>query len=201
MAALKDIGCEDCGALFPMSIAKMRTDAPNTWFPGKKCPICGSEKFYPVIKTPEIEETEAKESIWATWKQNPWVGIGAAILVLIFIPLAIFLSRPKHEHGIRAIYMCEKCGYLFSASVRGAVPKKCPQCKNKSGYRARHCLKCHTIYFWKKTDGKTEKPECPKCKSTKAGIIENFEDVKKIKQLQKKTKPMVRNEGEINEIK
>jgi hypothetical protein len=194
MPEMTDIRCEDCGAVFPMIVGEAQRKEDHSWFPGRKCPICGSEKFFPVVKTVEAKPI-------AKWKLDKRVGIaaGAVAGVFLIIGLAWFShERPHQKGGLRALYMCEVCGERFVRSVTGAVPKKCPECKSLAGYRAVQCLSCYKVYPWKANDWASDRPTCPRCKSKESRILRDFADIQK-KPVVPKEKEESPKEGQPNE--
>jgi len=181
MPEMADVRCEECGAVFPMMVGKTERKQDHAWHPGKKCPICGSEKFFPVVKTDKFEPRPI-----AKWKIDRRVGITAGALIVVFLIVLLvgyIRARPHREAGLKAVYMCDVCGELFIKGVKGKVPKKCPECKNWAGYRAFQCLNCYTVYPSKPKDDPNEAPTCPKCKSKASRILVRFSDI------QKKPKP------------
>jgi Zn finger protein HypA/HybF involved in hydrogenase expression len=186
MAEMTDVACEDCGAIFPMIVGSAERRDQNTWYPGKKCPICGSAKFLPVVKT-----VEAVEKPLAKWKVDRRVGIAAGIVAGVFLIIGFVWylhERPRRQAGVKALYVCEVCKERFLASVSGKVPKKCPKCKGRTGYRAVQCLNCYEVYPAKTKDWAKDPPTCPKCKSTLSQILRDFSDIRK--------KPAKKPEGE-----
>jgi len=190
MPEMTDIGCEECGAVFPMIVGATERKRDHVWFPGRTCPICGSEKFLPVPKTDGFEPKPI-----AKWKLDRRVGIAAGVVIFVFLIIGIvwhFHERPHREGGLKAVYMCDVCDKLFVKGVRGKVPKKCPKCKNQ---KAVQCLNCYTVYPLKAKDNPNEPPTCPKCKSKSARILVRLSDVQK----KKPPKEKEEEEGEANE--
>jgi Zn finger protein HypA/HybF involved in hydrogenase expression len=177
MAEMSDVACEDCGAVFPMIVGDKERKEQHAWYPGKKCPICASDKFFPVVKT-----VEAEEKPLAKWKVDRRVGIAAAVVAALFLIIGLvwyFHERPRRKAGLKALYMCDVCGQRFLKSVTGKVPKKCPECKSLAGYRAVQCQNCFEVYPWKAKDWAKDPPICPKCKSTVSRILADFSDIRK----------------------
>ncbi len=191
MPEMTDIRCEECGAVFPMLVGATERKKGHAWYPGRKCPICGSEKFLPVPKTDGFEPKPI-----AKWKLDRRIGIAAGVVIFVFVLIGLvwhFHERPHREGGLKAVYMCDKCGKLFLKWVTVKVPTKCPRCKERAGYRAVQCLKCYKVYPWKGSDNPSEPPVCPECKSRAAKILVRLSDI------QKKKPSTEEEEGETNE--
>jgi DNA-directed RNA polymerase subunit RPC12/RpoP len=187
---MTDIRCEECGAVFPMIVGTTRRERDHTWHPGRKCPICGSEKFFPVPKTDGFEPKPI-----AKWKLDRRVGIAAGVVIFVFVIIGLVLhfhEKPHREGGLKAVYMCDKCGKLFVRGVTRKVPTKCPECKERAGYRAVQCLNCYTVYPLKGSDAPHQSQICPECKSRAARILVRLSDIKK-------KPPKQEEEGETNE--
>ena len=176
MAEMTDVVCEDCGAIFPMIVGSAQRRDQNAWYPGRKCPICGSPKFLPVVKT-----AEGMEKPLAKWKVDRRVGIAAAIVAGVFLIIGFVWylhERPRRPAGEKALYVCDVCKERFLASVSGKVPKKCPACKGRTAYRALQCLNCYEVYPGKSKDWAKNPPTCPKCQSTLSQILPDFSDIR-----------------------
>jgi len=177
MAEMTDVRCEECGAVFPMIVGETERKQDHVWYPGRKCPICGSEKFFPVVRTDKFEPKPL-----AKWKIDRRVGIAAGAVIVVFLTIGIvwtLRARPHREAGLTAVYMCDVCGNLFLKGVTGTVPKKCPQCKNLESYRAVQCQNCYEVYPWKAANYATDPPTCPKCKSKYARMLVKLSDIQK----------------------
>jgi Zn finger protein HypA/HybF involved in hydrogenase expression len=188
MAEMTDVRCEDCGAVFPMIVGQTERKEDHAWFPGRKCPICASEKFFPVVKTDKGEEKPLSK-----WKVDRRVGIAAGVTIVVFLLIGViwyFHERPHRQAGRKALYICGVCGERFVSGVAGRVPKKCPKCKSWEGYRAVQCLSCYHVYLWKAKDWAVDPPICPKCKSKVSKILNDFSDI------EKKKLPEERGEGD-----
>jgi hypothetical protein len=171
MKSYKDIGCRNCGAVLPMEVSNIATDEKNVWYPGKKCPMCDSQEFYPTIKPSEPAHVNKKKE----WKYNPWYGVVAIGIVIIFIPIYFFVLRSSSEGKLNnAMLMCSKCSEVFSSKVSGKPPFICPFCKEKTAYGALYCTYDFVIYPWKADEtGQTGFPSCPVCRKTKPELLKN----------------------------
>lgn len=188
MPEMSDVACEDCGAIFPMIVGDAKRKDQQAWYPGKRCPICGSEKFFPVVKTAEPEEKP-----FAKWKVDRRVGIAAGVVAAVFLIIGLVWylhERPRRKAGLETLYMCDVCGERFLKGVAGKVPKRCPECKSRAGYRAVQCQSCYEVYLWKAKDWGSAPPTCPKCESKVSKILGGFSDI------QKKRKPPKKPEEE-----
>ncbi len=177
MPEMSDVACDDCGAIFPMIVGDKERKNQHTWQPGRKCPICGSEKFFPVVKTAEAEEKPL-----AKWKVDRRVGIAAVAVAGLFLIIGLVWylhERPRRKAGVKALFMCDVCGERFLKGVAGIVPKMCPECKSRARYRAVQCQSCYTVYPWKAKDWARNPPTCPKCKSERSRILQGFDDIRK----------------------
>ncbi len=169
MAEMVDVRCEECGAVFPMMVGATDRKRNHTWHPGRRCPICGSEEFFPVVKTDKFEVKPL-----ARWKVDRRVGIAAGVVIVVFLIVGVVWYarvRPHREAGLKAVYVCDHCGNLFIRGVTGEVPKTCPSCGERAGYRAVQCLKCSLAYAWKTGDSAGDSPHCPRCKSKDSAIV------------------------------
>jgi hypothetical protein len=186
MAEMVDVRCEECGAVFPMMVGASERKQEHAWYPGKKCPICGSEKFFPVVRTDRFEPKPL-----AKWKVDRRVGIAAGVVIFVFLIVGFAWyvhERPHRKAGLRAVFMCDVCGKRFVMGVAGKAPKKCPECKSWAVYRAVQCQGCYEVYAWKAENWATDPPTCPKCKSKSARLLIKLSDV------QKKPKPVKEKE-------
>jgi hypothetical protein len=184
MKSYKDIGCRNCGAVLPMEVSNLVVDEKNVWFPGKKCPMCGSQEFYPSIKPSEpVNVKSGKE-----WKYNPWYGIVAISIVVIFIPIYFFVLRGGSKSVSRnAILMCEVCKDIFPAQISGKPPFECPKCKKNVAYGALFCRYDFVIYPWKKDkDGGSVYPACPVCGKMNADLVKDESHLADIKMKRKR---------------
>jgi len=155
--AQRDIGCEDCGALLPMQISSVKLDKPNVWYPGKPCPMCGSEKFYPVVA---ITETDTRQEQPASLKRrlliNPWTGIVALGVTIVVVLGVILWPRHRTDRGEKVLFFCDACGEVFLARKGATPPVKCPECGEKAAHRAAACVRCSRVYSY----GRTTCPHC-----------------------------------------
>jgi len=171
--AQRDIGCEDCGAVLPMEISSIKLDKPNLWHPGKHCPMCGSEKFFPIIA---VTETDRRQEEPAPLKRrvlmNPWTGI-AALAVTIIVVLGIVLwPRSAADSGEKVLFLCDKCGEIFEEKKGSTPPVKCPKCNERAGHRAAVCVQCSNVYSY-------EAPQCPHCKTKPRRPLESADELAK----------------------
>ena len=168
--AQRDIGCEGCGAVLPMTISSFSTDKTSVWFPGKKCPMCGSEKFYPVIPITDTDRAQEPEvSLKRRVLMNPWTGIAAVGFTVVVILLVIFWPRHRGDRGEKVLFFCDKCQEVFYASKGSTPPVKCPKCSERAGHRAAKCSKCSLVYSRSKT-------RCPFCGETQRGVLNTPEE-------------------------
>jgi len=169
MKSYKDIECHNCGAVLPMEISNMATNQKNVWYPGKKCPLCGSQEFYPSIKADEPVQTVPVSG----WRYNPWYGIIAVGIVIILIPTWLFLSRRKNKPAAKNMMLiCTECDQVFEAKVSGDPPYRCPKCDKKAAYIVLYCLDDFTLYPIKTSRGaEGGYPPCPECGKIRPGLI------------------------------
>jgi len=114
MKSYKDIACHNCGAVLPMEISNMPTEQKKIWYPGKKCPMCGSEEFFPSIKSSEpVQKKPVKE-----WRYNPWYGISAIAIVAILIPVYFLVRRPATATARTTVVICTECDAVSETEVR-----------------------------------------------------------------------------------
>jgi RNA polymerase subunit RPABC4/transcription elongation factor Spt4 len=155
--AQRDIGCEDCGAVMPMQISAINLDKPNVWYPGKKCPMCGSEKFLPVIAITDTDrEAERPTSFKRRLLVNPWTGIAAIAVTMVVVLGVMFWPHHRRDTGEKVLFYCEKCDKVFYGRKAATPPVKCPTCHQRTGYRAGACDKCSLVYS-------REHKRCPHC--------------------------------------
>jgi DNA-directed RNA polymerase subunit RPC12/RpoP len=173
--ALRDVGCEACGTLLPMEISSVKLDTPNVWYPGKRCPMCGSEKFFPVIAVTETDmRREEPTSLKRRLLLNPWTGIVAAIVAVAVVLGILLWPRHPHDTGEEALFLCEACGEIFHAKKSLTQPVKCPDCGQRAGYRAAVCMRCSLIYGY-------DKLRCPYCGSGSRRPLEKMDEVATLK--------------------
>ena len=169
--AQRDIGCESCGAVLPMMISSFSADMPNVWHPGKKCPMCGSEKFYPVIPITDTDRAQEPEvSLKRRLLTNPWTGVAALGLTIVVVLLVIFWPRHRTDRGEKVLFFCDKCQEVFYAAKGSTTPVKCPECGERAGYRAAKCVRCSLVYSY-------NEKQCPYCKETKRKMLETLDEV------------------------
>ncbi len=153
-----------------MEISSINLDKPNVWYPGKRCPMCGSEKFFPVIAITETDKrSEEPVSFRRRLLLNPWTGIGALALTLVVVFGIIFWPRHRGDRGERALFFCEECGKVFLARKGSTPPVRCTECGEKAGYRAAVCTKCSLVYSY-------HQKECPHCKSKLRRMLKTPEE-------------------------
>jgi RNA polymerase subunit RPABC4/transcription elongation factor Spt4/DNA-directed RNA polymerase subunit RPC12/RpoP len=169
--ALRDVACEDCNMVLPMEISSFNQDKPNVWYPGKKCPMCGSEKFYPVIAITETDRQQALQQVSLKRRLllNPWTGVAAFIVTIIVVLAIVFLPRHAGESSEKALFFCEKCHALFFARNSLPRPVKCPECGERAGHRAATCVRCHLVYSY-------GQKKCPHCGSTSCTPLMTLEE-------------------------
>ncbi|MBN1916553.1 MAG: hypothetical protein JW889_01485 [Verrucomicrobia bacterium] len=163
--AQRDIGCEGCGAVLPMTISSFSTDTPNVWHPGKRCPMCGSEKFYPVIPITDTDRAQEQEvSLKRRLLTNPWTGIAALGLTILVVLVVVLWPRHSGDRGAKVLFFCSNCQEVFFAKSASMPPVKCPKCGERAGYRAAKCLKCSLVFSY-------GEKQCPYCKETKKPLV------------------------------
>jgi DNA-directed RNA polymerase subunit RPC12/RpoP len=185
MAEMSDVRCDDCGAVFPMIVGETEREDDRAWHPGCACPMCGSHKFVPVVKTAGAEPKPI-----AKWKVDRRVGIAAGIIAAVFLIVGFalhFSAKPHRRGGLKAVYMCSDCGERFVARITGRIPKKCPECKSVAGYRAFQCLNCYKVYPWKAKDLASHPPTCPTCKSTASRILSDLSEIREKPKISEET--------------
>lgn len=194
MKSYKDIGCRNCGAVLPMELSNEPVEEKNVWFPGKKCPICGSQEFFPIIKQNSPVNVKVKKE----WKYNPYYGLIALGIVIILIPVwLIFAKKSSKEVTKNTILICEECNEIYEKEVSGKPPYKCPKCSKNSAYQALYCPNDWTIYPRKPLPGDFSLlPACPECGNKKSAII--F-DLKTVQDVQNKRKAYEEWQNKIKE--
>jgi DNA-directed RNA polymerase subunit RPC12/RpoP len=169
--AQRDIGCEDCGAVLPMMISSFSADMPNVWHPGKKCPMCGSERFYPIIPITDTDRAQEPEvSLKRRVLTNPWTGVAALGLTIVIVLLVVFWPRHRGDRGEKALFFCGKCQEVFFARKGATPPVKCPKCGERAGYRAAKCTNCGLVYSF-------GQDRCPYCGASGHMPLETLEQV------------------------
>jgi len=183
MKSYKDVGCRNCGAVFPMELSNTPVESKGVWFPGKKCPMCGSQEFYPTIKPSEPANVKSKKE----WRYNPYYGLIALGIVIIIIPVWLIASRRSGSVVSKNIVLvCSECKEIFEKKVVGAPPYECPKCFKEAAYQALYCPNDLFIYSRKAENGtQTSFPSCPECGAKKAGIIFKMSTVQEIKRKRK----------------
>jgi len=168
--ALRDVACEDCNVVLPMEISSFNLDKPNVWYPGKKCPMCGSEKFFPVIAVTETDrqQEQQQESLKRRLLVNPWTGVAAFIVTIIVVLAIVFWPRHAAETSEKALFYCEKCHKVFFAKNSLQRPVKCPECGARAGHRAAVCTKCHLVHSY----GQKRCPHCGSVDRTPLATVE-----------------------------
>jgi RNA polymerase subunit RPABC4/transcription elongation factor Spt4 len=171
----RDVGCDACGALLPMEISSVKLNMPNVWYPGKRCPMCGSDKFFPVIAITETDtRREEPTSLKRRLLLNPWTGIVAFVVAVGVVVGILVWPRRAHDTGEKALFYCEADGDIFLAKKSSTQPVKCPRCGQKAGYRAAVCMKCSLIYGY-------DKLKCPYCGSTSRRPLKTMDEVARLR--------------------
>jgi len=191
---LRDVACEDCNVVLPMQISSFNLDKHNVWYPGKKCPMCGSEKFFPVIAITETDIQQARQQVSLKRRLllNPWTGVAAFIVTIIVVLAIVFWPRHPAATGEEVLFHCEKCHALFFAKSSLQKPVKCPECGARAGLRAAECAKCHLVYSF------SQKP-CPYCGSDDRALLTTLEQaaqaMKRHEEYLKREQEMVEGDG------
>ncbi len=153
--------CQACG-----------TEVEVEWTRGKKCPSCGSDKFYPVVR---IDQLKAGRKPRGKLSQRP-IGLVLAAVVFVAAVSAFILrvkqtSRPKDFQKTSAMICTNpECGEIFQLKLKTSdvYPKKrCPYCKMHTAFRAVQCRACLTV-FGLDPDRKPDPTlnlRCPNCGS------------------------------------
>lgn len=192
MKSYRDIACRSCSAVILMEISNSPTEMKKVWYPGKKCPMCGSQEFYPSIvdETAPVRSPEKKG-----WRYNPWYGIGALVIVIVVAPLillAIHLARRQKPPPPRTVVLvCAECQEIFEKEIsKGAPPYECLKCKAKAAYQALYCKRDWTIFPWKsERGGNNTFPRCPECGEVmpdSPALLTSMSDVAKCRANRKK---------------
>jgi DNA-directed RNA polymerase subunit RPC12/RpoP len=191
---LRDVACEDCNVVLPMEISSINLDKPNVWYPGKKCPMCGSDKFFPVIAITETDRQQERQqqSLKRRLLLNPWTGVAAFIVTVIVVLAIAFWPRHAGETGEKALFHCQECRALFLARNNLRRPLKCPECGARAGDRAVECAECHLIYS-------LGQDRCPHCGSRDRALLMTREQagqaMKRHKEYLKREQEMVEGDG------
>lgn len=179
MKSYKDIGCRHCGAVLPMEVSSFPTDEKNIWYPGKKCPMCNSQEFYPVIKPNEAADVKTKKE----WKYNPYYGIIAIAIVILLIPVWLIATRKSsRELSQELVLICAECKEVYKEEVSGKPPYKCSKCSKDAAYQALYCQDDWVIY--PRTSGKkgiSLLPPCPECGRNRGTIIFKISTVQEVR--------------------
>ena len=183
MKSYKDIACHNCGAVLPMEISNTPTEMKKVWYPGKKCPLCGSQEFFPLIK----DTTPVKKKAKKEWRYNPWYGISALGILVLIIPLWFFVIKPitigrATTPSKNMVLICAECKNVFEKKIREKPPYLCPECNEKSAYAALYCRDDFTIYPWKiSEETKSAYPPCPECGKVKPAIIFDMKQLEEVR--------------------
>lgn len=153
--------CQACG-----------TEAEVEWTRGKKCPGCGSDKFYPVVR---VDQSKRGREPRAKLSQKP---VGAILAVVVFVAaISAFIlrvkqtSRPKEFQKTSTMICtnpdCEKT-FQLKLNTSDVYPKKrCPHCKMPTALRAVQCRNCFEIFGLDpdRRPDPTLNLQCPHCRS------------------------------------
>jgi len=173
-----------------MEISSYSVNKPKIWFPGRKCPICGSEKFFPVIPITDTDRTlEEPSSVKRRLLLNPWTGI-VALAVTIGIVLIVVLWPGRQADRSEVLFFCEKCEEAFFGKKSATMPVTCPKCGERAGYRAAQCTECSLVYSY-------NQKECPHCK--KALRRRMLKTLKEVAEARKKHQEYLKREREMEE--
>lgn len=171
--AQRDIGCEACGALLPMQISRLKLHKPNVWYPGKPCPMCGSEKFFPVVA---ITETDRRQEQPASIKRrlliNPWTGIVALGVSIVVVLGVIVWPKQRRDRGEKVLFSCQACSEVFLARKGSTPPVKCRECGERDAHRAAACVRCSRVYSYGRT-------KCPHCAYTLRRTLNSADEAAK----------------------
>lgn len=142
------------------------------WTLGAKCPACGSEKFFPVVHIHKSEGGGTARAAPAGSRMpfGLFLAIGFVLIAIALLVIRITSTTREQKYRTTATMICTNCEKMFrkELSTRNVFPKlECPDCKQKTAYRAVQCRNCEEI-FALETEGK-ENPTldlvCPYCGS------------------------------------
>ncbi len=168
MAKTVKAKCQTCGK-----------ESEVEWTLATKCPVCGSEKFFPVIFI-DSSEGGGERAAAAPASRKP-IGTLVALLFLVVaigvLAVRFYKTTRQPEYAVTVTMICtnENCSNpnpekLFRKELptRDVFPHiTCPFCKKEMAYRAVRCRNCLTI-FALRTEGKknpTLDLVCPNCGS------------------------------------
>jgi DNA-directed RNA polymerase subunit RPC12/RpoP len=175
--------CQACGI-----------EAEVEWTRGKKCPRCGSDKFFPVVRIDQSAPVAPAPKARAKPSENP---VRLILAVLVFVAaISAFLYRVKQTSTPKVFYktstmICTNpdCGKTFQLRLKTSevFPKKrCPYCKMLTGFRAVQCRNCLTIFGLdpdRKPDPTTGL-KCPQCGSQDINFDSSSLDLEQEERLQ-----------------
>ncbi len=158
--------CQKCG-----------NEVEVEWALGMKCPTCGSEKFFPVVRIEEaaVAGRQVRKGGGLVLSQKPVQLLLAAVLFVAAITVLFLrvrsISKPK-EFYRPAVMVCTNpnCENLFRIDLvtSNVFPKMtCPKCKQKTAFRAAQCRNCGTIIGLDpdRKPAPTVGLACPKCEA------------------------------------
>lgn len=139
------------------------------WTRGKKCPSCGSDRFFPVVRVDKSRGSGAKLS------QRP---VGLVLAILLFAAgVSALVVRVKQTSRQKAFYkksamICTnpECGKIFQLKLETSEVyprKRCPYCKMMTALRAVQCRNCGEIFGLDpdRQPDPTANLKCPRCGS------------------------------------
>jgi len=158
--------CQKCGH-----------EAQVEWSFGSKCPKCGSDKFFPVITVGQSEQ-HAQPTARRAASPKPTKLIVTVLLfaVAIFALVLRIKSTSQQKEFFQSWTMiCANCDKTFREKVvtSNVFPHiTCPNCKQKTAFRAVQCRRCGTI-FPLRSDLKKDPTidlQCPNCSSPELNL-------------------------------
>ncbi len=113
------------------------------------------------------------------WRHNQWVGVGAAVLLVVGIVFVFFWTGRKNSaiaESRKYFYLCDSTGETFTKTekdmendenaekylVEAGSPAYCDICGQDDAHQAYYCPECQKWYAYTRSQMSASTLYCPK---------------------------------------